>query len=816
MRIPLFFVFLLPMLECAAQVVQVIDPLDYRPIADVVISDTKYTKSVKTNLVGQVSLAPFSAKDSLVFENPYYNTKKVSYKTLKKDGFKMFLLDKSFMFEIEVDDGLKRDPPKTSTNSQIKILAPDEIANINAQTTADMLESTGSVMVQKSQAGGGSPIIRGFEANRILLVVDGVRMNNAIYRSGHLQNAITVDNNVLQSTDIYFGPGSVIYGSDALGGVIHFHTKTPRFKGAQDFTGASVKSIARYSSINQERTGHIDLELGGKKWAYLASLTRSSFGDLRMGLNRVHGFDDFGLVRQYAQRINGKDSAVINADPSVQVGTAYGQYDVLQKVRYKASQNFDLIWNTQYSTSTNIGRFDRLNDTLNGTPKYAEWYYGPQRRLLTSLKGVLSNQSGFFNKASFIVAFQDIDEDRINRKFNNDWRNSRFEDVQVYSLNLDFAKTLNERQSISYGAEATHNIVTSTAYSQNIQTLEKVSTSTRYPDGGSTMSTFATYFAYDRKLSKYAILKSGVRYSRAVLKSSFLDSSLLKLPFDEINFNGGALSGSLGIMVEPDPTSKVNFILSTGFRSPNVDDYGKVFEKNGYVVVPNNELKPENAYNGEISFVKSFRKTIKTVTSSEQKAEAIRLGAGVFYTQLTNTIVRVNHQLNGEDSILYDGELARVQTNSNASNAFLLGGSAECMIRFTPSINWNTTVTYSFGEDLSNSAPLGHIPPIYGQSTINLARRRWNMSVFARFNGAKQAIDYSPNGEDNLAEATKNGTPAWYTINLKLGIHLHEYALLQLGCYNLFDQHYKQFASGISAPGRNLSFTLRMGLNKRN
>ena len=178
-------------------------------------------------------------------------------------------------------------------------------------------------------------------------------------------------------------------------------------------------------------------------------------------------------MRQYAERINGSDSAVINADPNVQVGTAYGQYDMLQKVRYKASKNVDLIWNTQYSTSTNIGRFDRLNDTVGGLPKYAEWYYGPQRRVLTSLKGVISNQSGLFNKASFIVAFQNIDEDRINRKFNNKWRNSRFEDVQVYSLNLDFAKTLNDRQSISYGAEATHNIVASTAYSQNILTPRK-------------------------------------------------------------------------------------------------------------------------------------------------------------------------------------------------------------------------------------------------------------------------------------------------------------------------------------------------------
>ena len=96
------------------------------------------------------------------------------------------------------------------------------------QTAAELLWSTGSVLVQQSQQGGGSPILRGFEANRVLLVVDGVRMNNAIYRSGHLQNAITVDPNILERTDVLLGPNSILFGSDAMGGVIHFHTRTPR------------------------------------------------------------------------------------------------------------------------------------------------------------------------------------------------------------------------------------------------------------------------------------------------------------------------------------------------------------------------------------------------------------------------------------------------------------------------------------------------------------------------------------------------------------------------------------------------------------
>lgn len=113
--------------------------------------------------------------------------------------------------------------------NQIQILKSNEIAAIQAQSTADVLANTGNVFVQKSQMGGGSPVLRGFEANRILLVVDGVRMNNLIYRGGHLQNVITLDNNILDRTEIVFGSGSTIYGSDALGGTIHFFYKKSKF-----------------------------------------------------------------------------------------------------------------------------------------------------------------------------------------------------------------------------------------------------------------------------------------------------------------------------------------------------------------------------------------------------------------------------------------------------------------------------------------------------------------------------------------------------------------------------------------------------------
>jgi len=133
---------------------------------------------------------------------------------------------------------------------KLDVVTKENIFKVGSQTASDILEETGNIQIQKSQSGGGSPIIRGMEANKVLLVIDGVRMNNAIYRGGHLQNSITLDNNILEQVDISYGPGSVSYGSDALGGVIHYYTKNPLNNSDSlfHFNGAFSSS---YSSANQ-------------------------------------------------------------------------------------------------------------------------------------------------------------------------------------------------------------------------------------------------------------------------------------------------------------------------------------------------------------------------------------------------------------------------------------------------------------------------------------------------------------------------------------------------------------------------------------
>ena len=291
------------------------------PIDQVYIYDQTEKKTVTTNDKGIANLDQFSLTDTLYFQHASYDFHFATKQELKDNGYKVSLLQSVYQIQQFEIVTLRDEEEPDDLPYPITSIGSREISLNNPQNSADMLQMSGDVQIQKSQMGGGSPIIRGFEANKILMVVDGVRMNNAIYRSGHLQNAITVDANMLERAEVLFGPGSMIYGSDALGGVIHFHTRTPKIGDP-----LSVNTMLRTSTANQEKTLHYDMAKGTKKMAFLTSFTVSEFGDLRMGANRTHGYDDFGRIPYYVSYADGVDSVIANPNDNVHPRTGYQQY----------------------------------------------------------------------------------------------------------------------------------------------------------------------------------------------------------------------------------------------------------------------------------------------------------------------------------------------------------------------------------------------------------------------------------------------------------------------------------------------------------
>jgi hemoglobin/transferrin/lactoferrin receptor protein len=246
---------------------------------------------------------------------------------------------------------------KKNIAQKIDIISANTIAQNNAQNTGDLLINTGKIFVQKSQQGGSSPVLRGFEASRVLLVVDGVRMNNAIYRSGHLQNVITSDQNSLSRVEVMYGPSSTIFGSDALGGIVHLITKSPVLSGDKKFL-TTGSAFTRYSSVNNEKTIHADISLGGKKLAWFQSYNYSDFGDMKMGSNYLSKYPDFGRRSTYVGKINGVDTVLANSDDRVQKFSGYKQWDIIQKLLFKQNDHISHSLNFQLSNSTDVPRYD--------------------------------------------------------------------------------------------------------------------------------------------------------------------------------------------------------------------------------------------------------------------------------------------------------------------------------------------------------------------------------------------------------------------------------------------------------------------------
>jgi hemoglobin/transferrin/lactoferrin receptor protein len=509
-------------------------------------------------------------------------------------------------------------------------------------------------------------------------------------------------------------------------------------------------------------------------------------------------YNSFGERLQYADRINGKDTLINNNNILLQKKSGYSQYDLLQKLLFQPNEGVSHCINFQLSNSTDIPRYDRLTDPKGDGLKYAEWYYGPQFRLLTAYDLGIKNHLGF-NNIHLNISYQKIDESRHTRNFGKDQLTNRHENVDVAGLNLDFTKKI-KTNSIRFGIDGQFNTLKSTANQEDIVTGNTEPLDTRYPDGDNRMILVGIYWSHTLQINEKFVLNDGIRFGYASLYSTFIDKTFFPFPFDEVKQNNFTYSGNLGLVFLPTKYWKISVNGSTGFRVPNVDDLSKVFESSpGSVIVPNPDIKPEKTINGDINITRWCR----DVLSWENV---------FFATYFIDAIATDQYKFNGQDSIMYDGTMSRVMANQNKEKAFLLGYSTTLKTDLTDNFSLMASLNYTYGRIIGDSVntPLDHIPPIFGRISMQYRYGGFTTELFTMFNGWKHLKDYYLNGEDNEQYATPDGMPAWYTLNIRASYIVNRYLLLQAGIDNIFDVQYRAFASGINAPGRNLSATIRV------
>lgn len=684
-------------------------------------------------------------------------------------------------------------------NKIVKVNKYDIIRN-NPQTSADLLGQSGMVFIQKSQLGGGSPMIRGFATNRVLLVMDGVRMNNAIYRSGNLQNVISIDALSTETAEVIFGPGSLIYGSDAIGGVMDFHTLEAKLSKVKKPV-AKGSMLARYSTANKEKTGHADINIGWKKWSLLSSFSYSSFDDLKMG---IKGGQDNYLRPEYIDRINNIDSTVMNSNPRVQRFSGYNQLNFLQKLRFKPNQFWDLQYSFIHAKTGDAPRYDRLIQYQNGILRFAEWYYGPMLWNMHALNVLHSKKAGLYDDVKLVIAYQDYKESRIDRLKANNNRNKQTELVDAISTNLDATKEIGKGQ-LFYGLEYVHNKVGSLGESTNISTGAVSPMVTRYPDG-STWNTMGIYGSYKINLHPEVTVTTGFRYSYNTLDATF-DTSFIKFPYLQAELRDGAITGNTGLVYRPTESWQLNGNISTGYRMPNVDDIGKLFESvPGNITVPNPELSSEYAWNFEVGIIKNIIKKF-------------RFEINAFHTILNDAIVRRPTTFNGQDSILFNGVKSRVEALQNVAKATVTGLQISVQVFSTKGFSFQTHANWITGKETGNAkneqVPLRHAPPFYGSTLLRYRSKKISAEIFAQYNSQVKNKDLAPSEQAKKEIYAKDAagkpySPGWYILNLKTSYQLIKNLLLTAGWENMTNQRYRPYSSAIVSAGGNFIISTRL------
>ena len=695
---------------------------------------------------------------------------------------------------------------RKETPRQIEVVSAKRLSELQPATLGDALINTGQVFVQKSQMGGGSPVLRGFEASRVLMVIDGVRMNNATYRAGHLQDIITIDPFILDRLEVNFGAGSTLYGSDALGGVLYFKTKDATLGEFSVKPSATV----RYQSASNSVIGNVGLKVQSEKVGLLLSATRSQFGDLRSGSKNYSDWDTFGMLPRYVGQVNGRDTVLLNDDPQRQKGTGYAQTDLFAKIFTKTGKVEHMV-NLQKSMSDIIPRYDRISQFNNGKPVYGRWDYAPQNREYISYTAKAGSED---HHTRLTLAQQRIEVGRVTRNFGAVMERIQRDAVRMRTVNLDRHDQLSASFTLNSGVEMVWNAVKSVGINKNISTLAETATKARYSDSGATTQMHSVFAQGIYKMAKTGtVIQGGVRVSKYSLEALFSKANPWKLPYQSISFATTTPSYDMGLTQQLKKGLLLKASVNQAYRNPNVDDMTKVFDSKpgAKLLVPSADLKAE-------------RSTTVDLGVLWRKDRSFAIEAGVFSSAVKNLLLDQPGTLNGEDSLMYDGRLTPVYQLQNVALGEISGMYLNAKVRLVKDLWFSGSLTQTKGiyrlDDAAAEQPLDHIPPVYGQASLRWNGKGWFAEAQCLFNGMKKAEDYSSSGEDNqeiqpigLADINGDGkadgfNPAWQCWNIRGGYQHRSGLTATLAIENVLDLHYRYFASGMSAAGRSVNVSL--------
>ena len=626
-----------------------------------------------------------------------------------------------------------------------------------AGTAIENLRGATGAFVQQTTPGQSAVIVRGMKGSEVLHLVDGFRLNSAIFRNAPNQYFSLVDGQALKRIELVRGANASLYGSDAMGGVVQMLTHTPESMFV-DEGGLRHVARARYGSADSQRLAHYAVHAGDATREFDVGLTRQQFGLRRLGDGSTQPF-------------SGLDTEAANA-----------------RAAWKPAAAHTLVLNLQHAEQPLTYRHDELVAGFGQTQSSAlTANFEPQRRGFAQLVHRYDAPLPFADRIEWQVGAQTITDGRRSRDRGSSVESREFNHDRLRGVLASAAKRLGDRHEIRYGLEHYNDRVRSARVNRNVETGASSNAAPRFPDNARQDSS-ALYLLSDWRPLDRLDLVTGLRFNRFDLD---IPATATR---PGVAIADDALTGQIGATFALDAANRVVANFGRGFRAPNVFDVGQFGDRPGNrYALPNPELGPERVRSIDLGFKHS---------SARLEAEA--------YVWRSRFSDRITSVFTGATT----ASGRRVVQNVNLASATLWG--VEAGLRWFADDAWtvSATLNHTRGTELlaadTTPTPADRVPPLNARLAANWRwDERWSFDA-AVFGAARQ---------DRLSERDRsdpridpNGTAGFARVDLGARYRVNDDLVLEARIENLGDQAYREHGSGIDAPGRNLLLGFDWGL----
>jgi len=562
----------------------------------------------------------------------------------------------------------------TSINSlpyTVSIVQSKDIQQFQSRSMPEALVGVDGLFIQKTNHGGGSPFIRGLTGNQTLLLVDGIRLNNATFRFGPNQYLNTIDVYSIDKVEVARGTGSVQYGSDALGGVIHLLTKDPQLAGKPTFHS---KLLTKAISQNMEYTARAEASFQSKKFAVLAGYSHKNFGDLIGG-------DTTGK----------------------QVPSGYKEQAFDVKAKWQIHPQSSIVFAHQWLQQKNVPLYHRVK-----LENFAYYFFDPQQRQMSYVKWITNFNTPLFNKLTIVGSLQNSLEKRRYQRNANINQFIEEDKIRTWGFTTDIASTISKSWTANSGIEYYHDYVNSIKQQINSNNLSLQNQRGLYPNNA-TNGNFSIYSLHHFHFKRLEI-EAGLRFNTFSIKIPDTITSTLKL--GDVQVRPSSLVTNAAVLYRIAAHQSVFASFSTGYRAPNIDDMGTLGLVDFRYEIPAYNLQPEKTYHSEIG----YRFTRSKFNTS----------IAFYYMHLNNLITRVqvpNQQVSGYN----------VYTKQNSQESYIRGIEISNNVRFTTTFSLKANIAYAYGQNISLNEPMRRIPPFNGRIAMNYQSNKWYASLESLF-----------------------------------------------------------------------------------